>query len=64
MLLALKTEKAASAKEFGKLLEAGKGKEMSSSLKPLERNGSCQYVDFSSVSPLRDSKIQKSKITM
>ena len=64
MLLALKIEKAASAKEFGKLLEAGKAKEMGSSLKPPERNGSCQYLDFSSVSPLRDSKLQKSKITM
>lgn len=64
MLLALKIEKAASAKEFGKLLEAGKAKEMGSSLKPPERNGSFQYLDFSSVSPLRDSKLQKSKITM
>ena len=64
MLLALKTKKAASAKEFGKLLEAGNGKEMGSSLKPPEGNGSCQYLDFSSVSPLRDSKLQKSKITV
>lgn len=64
MWLVLKMEEEDIAKKFRKLPEVGKGKGMDSSLEPPERNASCQYLDFSSVRQVRDSKLKKSKITM
>ena len=46
-------EDEATAREFRKLVEVGKGKEMDSSLEPPGKNASCQYCDFSSVRPVK-----------